>query len=139
MFDWLVGGFYLNETNNLTDTVRFGNDANRYVDTALNGATRSALLPTGAQFFGSLGASAPLFGQVLLAQNPIVAAPPGPGLPPVRLLDIAPPGSPLFTYLNTPLTGNPAGSGNSNDEFKVKTSAIALFTHNIIHVTDRLR
>ncbi|UZK66405.1 TonB-dependent receptor [Sphingomonas sp. M1-B02] len=134
--DWLIGGFYLNERNDLKDVVRFGNDANRYVDAVLNGATRSAALPTGAQFFGTLGNTAPLFGQVLLAQNPIVAAPPGPGLPPVRLLNIAPPGSALFSYLNSPLTGNPAGVGNNDDVFHVKTDAIALFTHNIINVSD---
>jgi outer membrane receptor protein involved in Fe transport len=138
VLDWLVGGFYLNESNKLRDTVRFGNDANLYVDSALNGATRSPALPTGAQFFGSLGTSAPLFGQVLLAQNPIVAPPPAAGLPPVRLRDIAPVGSPLFAYLNTPLTGNPAGSGNNNDDFSVKTNAFALFTHNIINVNDKL-
>jgi iron complex outermembrane recepter protein len=138
VLDWLVGGFYLNETNKLRDVVRIGNDGNRYVDAVLNGATRSAALPTGAQFFGSLGATAPLFGQVLLAQNPIVAPPPAAGLPPVRLRDIAPAGSPLFAYLNTPLTGNPAGSGNNNDDFTVKTNAFALFTHNIINVTDKL-
>ncbi len=131
VLDWLVGGFYLNETNKLHDTVRVGNDANRYVDAVLNGATRSALLPTGAQFFGTLGPSVPLFGQVLLAQNPVVAP------PATRLSAIAPPGSPLFAYLNTPLTGNPAGSGN-NDDFRVKTQAFALFTHNIVNVTDQL-
>ncbi|WP_404333469.1 TonB-dependent receptor domain-containing protein [Sphingomonas sp. MMS12-HWE2-04] len=136
--DWLIGGFYLNEKNDLRDTVRVGNDANLYVDSVLNGATRSATLPTGAQFFGSLGASAPLFGQVLLAQNPVVAPPPAVGLPPVRLRDIAPVGSPLYAYLNTPLTGNPSGSGNNNDDFSVKTNAFALFTHNIINVSDKL-
>lgn len=131
LLDLLVGGFYLNEANNLTDTVRFGNDANRYVDTLLNAATRSAALPSGAQFFGASLTPAPLFGQVLLAQNPFVA-------PGVRLGDIAPPGSALFTYLNTPLTGNPAGSGNNNDLFRVKTDAFAIFTHNIVHLSDKL-
>lgn len=135
--DWLVGGFYLNEELNLRDTVQIGADGNRYVDTLLNGATRSALLPTGAQFFGSLGPTVPLFGQVLLAQNPIVAPPPAAGLPPVRLLNIAPPGSPLFSYLNTPLVGNPAGSGNNPDLFRVKTDAFALFTHNIVNLSDQ--
>jgi iron complex outermembrane receptor protein len=136
--DWLVGGFYLNEELKLRDTVRIGADGNRYLDTLLNGATRSALLPTGAQFYGSLGSTVPLFGQVLLAQNPIVAPPPAAGQPPVRLLNIAPPGSPLFTYLNTPLTGNPSGSGNNDDLFRVRTNAFALFTHNIINITDQV-
>lgn len=136
--DWLVGGFYLNETNDLRDTVRIGNDGNRYVDTVLNGALRSAQLPTGAQFFGSLGPTIPLFGQVLLAQNPIVAPPPAPGLGPIRLQQIAPPGSPLFALLNSPLPGAQAGQGNNNDDFRVKTNAFAAFTHNIINITDDL-
>lgn len=137
VLDWLVGGFYLNEKNSLFDTVRIGNDGNRYVDTVLNGATRSALLPTGAQFFGSLGPTVPLFGQVLLAQNPIVAPPPAAGLPPIRLQQIAPPGSPLFALLNSPLPGAQPGQGNSND-YRVQTNAFALFTHNIINITENL-
>ena len=136
--DWLVGGFYLNETNDLRDTVRIGNDGNRYVDTVLNGALRSAQLPTGAQFFGTLGPTIPLFGQVLLAQNPIVAPPPAAGLPPIRLQQIAPPGSPLFALLNSPLPGAQPGQGNNNDDFRVKTNAFAAFTHNIINITDSL-
>jgi outer membrane receptor protein involved in Fe transport len=138
--DWLVGGFYLNEKNKLRDTVRFGNDANRYVDTLLNGATRSALLPTGAQFFGSFPGAGqpggvPLFSQVIYAQNPLI---PVPGVGNLPLQTIAPPGSPLFTFLNTPLTGNMAGQGNNDDNFSVDTQAYALFTHNIINLTDKL-
>ena len=141
--DYLVGGFYLNETLKLRDTVRLGNDANRYVDTIFAGAAR-------AQFFGSfavptlpaLGASlvggpalpagtVPLLGQLVFLQNPLVA-------PNVRLQQIAPPGSPLFALLNSPLPAGTAGQGNNNDEFRVKTQAFAAFTHNIVHVTDDL-
>ncbi|WP_448657368.1 TonB-dependent receptor [Sphingomonas sp. CJ99] len=136
--DWLVGGFYLNETNTLRDTVRIGNDGNRYVDFLLNGATRSQLLPTGAQFYGTLGPNVPLFGQVLLQQNPIVAPPPAAGLPPIRLQQIAPAGSALFNLLTNPLPGAQPGQGNNNDDFRVKTNAIALFTHNIFNFTDEL-
>ena len=49
-----------------------------------------------------------------------------------------PPGSALFTYLNTPLAGNPAGSGNVADDFRVKTNAFAVFTHNRINITDNV-
>lgn len=136
--DFLVGAFYLNEDLTLRDTVRIGNDGNAYVDTILNIATRSAQLPTGAQFFGTLGTAAPLFGQVLLAQNPIVAPPPAAGLPPIFLSNIAPPGSPLFNLLNSPLPGAVPGQGNNNDDFRVRTNALALFTHNIFNITDSL-
>lgn len=139
VLDYLVGGFYLDETLKLRDTVRLGNDGNRYVDTVLSGATRSTALPTGAQFFGSLGPTVPLFGQVLLAQNPVVAPPPAAGLPPVTLRQIAPPGSPLFALLNSPLPGGAAGQGNNNDNFRVQTRAFAAFTHNIVNITDQLK
>jgi iron complex outermembrane recepter protein len=148
--DFLIGGFYLNETNRLRDTVRIGNDGNRYVDFALNGATRSAALPSGAQFYGSFGVptlqqvgaafqglaplpagSVPLFGQVLYLQNPFVA-------PGVRLQQIAAPGSALFNLLNAPLPAAAAGQGNNNDDFEVKTNAFAIFTHNIVNLTDKL-
>ncbi|MHA6722566.1 TonB-dependent receptor [Sphingomonas sp. RS2018] len=127
--DWLVGGFYLNESNKLHDTVRLGADNNLYVDTLLRGATASTALPTGAQFFGSFPRSGqtggvPLFSQVLLASSPALQA-------------AAAQSPALFAYLNTPLVGNAAGQGNNND-YSVKTDAFALFTHNIINVTDKL-
>lgn len=145
--DWLVGGFYLNETLKLHDTVRVGADANAYVDYALAGALAAPPAAGGigqpAQFYGSFGVptfnqvvanlqfgvpyptgTVPLFGQLLYAGSPALQA-------------AAPPGSPLFNYLNTPIAGASAGQGNNND-YRVKTDAFALFTHNIVHVTDKL-
>lgn len=127
--DFLVGAFYLNEDNRVFDTVRLGNDANRYVDFLLRGATTSAALPTGAQFFGSFPAAGqaggvPLFSQVLLAQSAALRA-------------AAAQSPALLAYLNTPLTGNAPGQGNSND-YRVKTNAFAAFTHNIIRFSDQL-
>ncbi len=146
--DFLIGGFYLNERLKLRDTVRLGVDANRYVDTLLGGALAAPPSAGGigrqAQFFGSftvptfaqLAASlrggpalptgtVPLFGQLLYAQS-------------AALQSAAPPGSALFTFLNTPLTPNQPGQGNNNDEFAVDTNAFALFTHNIVNLTDQL-
>jgi outer membrane receptor protein involved in Fe transport len=122
--DWLVGGFYLNETLTLTDTIKLGAQADQFVDGVVNGLTRSAALPTGMQLYGTLGPSTPLFGQVALATNPTLRA--------------AALGNPaLFSLFNSPLPRNPAGSG-INDDFKVKTNAIALFTHNIVKLSDKL-
>ncbi|MDV3457181.1 TonB-dependent receptor [Sphingomonas sp. HF-S4] len=155
--DWLIGGFYLNETNKLRDTVRLGNDANRYVDTLLGAAIAAPPAQGGlgvrAQFFGTstvptfgqLAASfqggpalpagtVPLASQLIYLQNPLI---PVPGVGNVRLQTLAPPGSPLFAYLNTPLTQNAAGQGNT-DNFRVKTNAFALFTHNVINLADNL-
>ncbi len=161
VLDWLIGGFYLNEDLTLTDTVRFGNDGNRYVDTVFAGALGApppAGFGTPLQFYGSLGPGVPLFGAALL--NPAVpnsipalqaaygqqlgllvgcfranvgTAPAGtcvvPGIPTAPV-----PG--LAALVTQPLPGVSPGQGNNNDVFGVKTNAFALFTHNIINVTD---
>lgn len=124
--DWLVGGFYLNESLSLTDTVRFGTQADPFVDSLFNQLTRSALLPSGAQLFGTLGPTVPLFGQVALASNPALAAAAAAGGPAV-----------LGTFLN-PLPATPNGAGQVADRYNVDTNAFAIFTHNIINVTDKL-
>ncbi|MBC2776689.1 TonB-dependent receptor [Parasphingopyxis marina] len=118
--DWLVGGFYLNETLTLRDNVRLGAQANQYADGAF------AFNPAaGFEFFDSFGPTVPEFGQVLLATNPQLAA--------------AAAGNPaLFALLNTPLPGNPEGSGQLADNYTVDTQAIALFTHNVIEIADGL-
>lgn len=68
--DWLVGGFYLNEKLTLNDTIRFGSQADQYVDGVINGLTRSTTLPTGLQLFGTLGPLVPVFGGVPLPRTP---------------------------------------------------------------------
>jgi iron complex outermembrane recepter protein len=145
--DFLIGGFYLNERNKLRDTVRVGNDANRYVDFVLSGALAAPPAAGGigrpAQFYGSfnvptfaqLAASlqggpalpagtVPLFSQLLLAQSP-------------QLQAAAAANPALGAYLNTPLTGAQAGQGNTND-YRIDTDAFAIFTHNIVNITDQL-
>ena len=146
--DWLIGGFYLNESNKLRDTVRVGDDANLYVDTLLGGALAAPPAAGGigrrAQFFGTAPVptfqqlavalqggpalpqgTVPLFSQLLLFQSP-------------QLLQAALANPALLAYFNTPLTGNASGQGNNDDNFEVKTNAFAIFTHNIINVTDKL-
>ena len=124
--DWLVGGFYLNEKLNLTDVVRYGTQADQFVDGIFNQLTRSTALPTGAQLFGTLGAGVPLFGQVALASNPTLAAAAAAGGPAV-----------LATFLQ-PIPRTPNGAGQVADRYKVDTQAFALFTHNIINITDNI-
>ena len=123
--DWLVGGFYLNEKLTLTDVVRFGTQTDQFVDGIVNQLTRSALLPGGAQLFGTLP-GVPLMGQVLLASNPALAAQAGLGGPAV-----------LATFLQ-PIPRTPDGAGQQADNYQVDTQAFALFTHNIINVTDNV-
>jgi iron complex outermembrane receptor protein len=124
--DWLVGGFYLNETLTLRDTVRFGNDASAYVDQFVGNLTRSPTLPTGFQVFGTR-AGVPLVGQVLLASNPQLAAAAAAAGPAV-----------LGTFLN-PFPATPSGGGQIADNYRVKTDAFAIFTHNIISITDKMK
>jgi iron complex outermembrane recepter protein len=123
--DWLVGAFYLNEKNRLNDTVRFGTQANLYTDSLIRGLTTSTALPTGLQLHGTLGPGVPLFGQVALATNPTLLA--------AALSNPA-----LFSLFNSPIPGAAAGQGQVDDAYRVKTEAIALFTHNIINFSDSL-
>lgn len=124
--DWLIGGFYLNEKNSLTDTVRFGTQGDAYVDNFVNLLTDAAFPgPGGFQVFGTIPGR-PLVGQVLLASNPALAAAAAGGGPAV-----------LATFL-TPFPATPAGAGQVADRYKVDTQAFAAFTHNIIKFNDNL-
>ena len=145
--DWLIGGFYLNETLKLRDTVRIGNDGNRYVDSVFAGLGGvqffgSYNVPTIPQLVGSLTGgpalprgTVPLLGQLAYLQNPLIPVAPGVSLP---LQTLAAANPQLMGYLMSPLPGAMPGQGNNPDDFRVKTNAVALFTHNIIKVTDQL-
>jgi outer membrane receptor protein involved in Fe transport len=158
VLDWLVGGFYLNETNKLRDVVTVGNDANRYVDTVFAGQLQAGF-GRPLQFYGSLGPTVPTFGAALLNPAvpntlPALTAAYGALAPLVGCFraqaGTAPaaacvipnyPRTPipgLAALAASPLPGAVAGQGNSPDDFRVKTNAFALFTHNIINVTDSL-
>lgn len=127
--DWLVGAFYLNQTIDARETIRFGTQANEFTDLLTFGAT-------GAQVFGSLPAS--VFGPAV----PVLGfTDPATGLPvvidPLTGLPIGP-----VSPLNTPgaianfLPGTVAGDGNNDDLFDLTTNAIGIFTHNVFNVTD---
>ena len=124
--DWLVGGFYLNEKLTLTDVVRYGTQADQFVDGIFSQLTRNALLPNGAQLFGTLGPTVPLFGQVAFSQMS----------PAQQAAILANPGV-RDTFLQ-PIPRTPDGAGQQADRYQVDTQAFALFTHNIINITDRL-
>lgn len=124
--DWMVGGFYLSEKNNLTDRVRFGTQGDAYVDNFINLLTDAAVPgPGGFQIFGTIPGR-PLVGQVLLASSPTLAAAAVASGPAV-----------LATFL-APFPATPAGAGQVADNYKVDTEAFALFTHNIINFNDNI-
>ncbi len=153
VLDWLVGGFYLNESNKVRDTVRFGNDANLYVDSLLSAGIAPSFGGARLQFYGSLGPTVPYVGQALLnpgtptaafgAAGPLIAcfrAQAGTGPAASCVIPNFPtaviPG--LAALATTALPGVTSGQGNNNDNFQVKTNAFAIFTHNILNVTDKL-
>jgi outer membrane receptor protein involved in Fe transport len=132
--DWLVGGFYLNEKNTLTDRVRFGTQADAFVDNFINILTDAVVPgPGGAQVFGTIPGR-PTIGQVLIA-NPAVV----PGSGGLTLAQIATLQGPavLATFL-APFPATPAGAGQVADNYQVDTEAFALFTHNIINFSDNI-
>lgn len=129
VLDWLVGGFYLNEELTLTDTVRFGTQASEYVDALLsaNTSTLSPLAPFGFSLFGSLP-NRPFLGNAFLADPQVQGAI---GQNPALL--------PQFTTFLTPSDSSATSIGGEiADSFTVDTNAIALFTHNIINISDAL-
>ncbi|HEY0623911.1 TonB-dependent receptor [Sphingomonas sp.] len=124
--DWLVGGFYLNEKLTLTDVVRFGTQTDQFVDGLVNQLSRSAALPTGGQLFGTLGAGVPLMGQVAFAT----------ASPAVQAAILASPA--IQATFFQPIPRTPNGAGQQADNYQVDTQAFAIFTHNIINITDNV-
>ena len=132
--DWMVGGFYLNEKNTLTDRVRFGTQADAYVDNFINLLTDAVVPgPGGAQIFGTIPGR-PTIGQVLLANPAIVPGSGGRTLGQIATLQGP---AVVATFLN-PFPATPAGAGQVADNYQVDTEAYALFTHNIINFNDNI-
>ncbi len=119
--DWLIGAFFLSEDLDLVDTVRFGADANLYLDAVAAGATANPLVPGGLQLTGSLGPAVPS----LFVRLPN-------GAPALRIAPGVPAGLPSFF-----LPGSFEGAGQQADAYNVETTAFALFTHNEIKFGDR--
>jgi outer membrane receptor protein involved in Fe transport len=123
--DWLVGGYYADETLKVADNIAYGADYNQFaagrvqllfapVNPALAGAFRQL-------GFQNLNSFAQLF---VNAQLPAA-------LPPATRAAIV--GAVAGQVANTPLSG-----GGIDDRYEQKSRNFALFTHNIINVTDKL-
>jgi iron complex outermembrane recepter protein len=132
--DWLVGGFYLNEKNTLTDRVRFGTQGDSYVDNFINLLTDAAVPgPGGFQVFGTIPGR-PTVGQVLLSSPAIIPGSGGRTLAQIAALQ----GPAVLATFLSPFPATPAGAGQVADNYQVDTEAYALFTHNIINFTDNI-
>jgi outer membrane receptor protein involved in Fe transport len=148
--DWLVGGYYANEKLQVADNLSYGNDYDRYANclvadnfaaatgqaallapgtpTCFNPVIANALLPL-------VGANAPAL--AAFARLPINLGPP---------FGVVNFGNPPFTnsgFSNVAtLLGHPgltlAGTG-LDDLYDQTSNNWAVFTHNIVSITDRLK
>jgi outer membrane receptor protein involved in Fe transport len=123
--DWLVGGYYADETLKTADNIQYGADYNQFA------AGRVGLLsPALAAFplfgFQNLNGFSQAFLNGQLATNPAFAGVPAAARPLV-INAIA------GQVANTPLSG-----GGINDRYRQKSRNYALFTHNIFNITDQL-
>ena len=141
--DWLVGGFYSNEKTDYRDTVRFGNDAARYVDALAMGSDINGAAPGGTGFtvFGSLGPGAGRLFEVAL--NPgltagLTAAYCGAAPTPTCAATAAgAAASALSAYATAFAAAAPLpGDGQQKELTQVESTSASIFTHNIISLTD---
>jgi outer membrane receptor protein involved in Fe transport len=115
--DWLVGGYYANEKLQVRDNLRFGTQYGNFVSCRIALAINPALANPSAQ--NCLGAN-------------------------VAALDGTLTGTPAFGAA-TPLIlaginnlGSISDAGGTGDIYNQESNNFALFTHNIVHLTDRL-
>lgn len=111
--DWLVGGYYAHEKLTLRDNIVFGADYGRFATCRLLTANltpaQSAAFP-----YAACGSSTGTAGLI----SALVPAP-------LR---------PAFTAL----ANIPAGTGDTDSRYFQKSENWALFTHNILHITDKI-
>lgn len=109
--DWLVGGYYANEKLTLEDNIRFGADFGKFATCRLLTSNLS-----GAQLaafpYAACGSAAGVSGLIT-------------ALVPAAL-------RPAFTAL----ANIPTGTGDTDSRYFQKSENWALFTHNIVHITD---
>ncbi|WIW88148.1 TonB-dependent receptor [Sphingobium sp. V4] len=148
MLDWLVGGYYANEKLTLQDNIVFGADYGRFAACRLmagsslnSNFTAQQLAACGSGLATSAlitGTQAQLNGGIATAiSNSLIAQ----GVPRMQAAIIAGnQASAISTGLGNglrALSAIPAGTGDVASLYRQKSENWALFTHNIIHVTNR--
>ncbi len=113
--DWLVGGFYANEKLTVRDNLRFGNQYGRFAN---------CRIITGGGLAGLYSPTNPLCVTPGVGQATI-----GGASGPISSADILA----AFTALD-----GLNNLGTTNDRYSQTDTNWALFTHNIVHITDRL-
>jgi iron complex outermembrane receptor protein len=127
--DWLVGGYYAHEDLTLRDNIVFGNDYGRFAACRLmagSGAT-SNLTQQQLAACGSAAGTAALIAATQARLQAALAA-----LPPAQATAIA---TGLGNGLRA-LAAIPGGAGDTDSLYYQKSENWALFTHNIVHVTN---
>jgi len=139
MLDWLVGGYYANEKLTLRDNIRFGQDYGRFSACRLmaGAGNTSNLSPAQLSLCGRAidgNALTPDVGNLIAAtQGSINAAlTPAVGGTQAGLISGG-----LGAGL-TALANIPTGAGDTDTRYFQKSENWALFTHNIVHITDKL-
>lgn len=112
--DWLVGGYYSNEKLTLVDNIRFGADYGLFATCRiLSGSLPAASLPCNSR----ASFLAPTVGVIdQVTTNPIL-------------------NGALRTLVNIGATGT---AGDRDARYKQDSESIAAFTHNIVHITNKL-
>jgi len=112
--DWLVGGFFANEKLTVRDNLRFGNQYGRFATCRIisGGGLAGLYSPT----------------------NPLCVAP---GVGPATLAGATGASGPDIVAAFTALDGL-NNRGSTIDQYKQDGTNWAVFTHNIVHITDRL-
>ncbi|UZW54592.1 TonB-dependent receptor [Sphingobium sp. JS3065] len=115
VLDWLVGGYYAHEKLTLEDNIRFGADYGAF-------ATCRLLAGASVPSTGAENALPCNNATALQAAIPLTSA----GANPILLSGLQ------------ALAGIPSGAGDQASIYRQKSENWALFTHNIVHITNRI-
>ncbi|SEJ89612.1 TonB-dependent Receptor Plug Domain [Sphingobium sp. AP50] len=139
--DWLVGGYYANERLTLQDNIRFGADYGRFAACRLMagaGATSNFTAAQLAACGSGLATSALINGTQAQLNAGLTAALIARGLPAATAAAQA---GAISTGLGNglrALAAIPSGTGDVASLYRQKSENWAIFTHNIVHITNRL-
>lgn len=118
--DWLVGSYYANEKLTLEDNIVYGADYGRFATCRL--------------LTGSFAASPP--NGVTPGTFPYAACGSAPGI--TNVINNLPAPQSAFAPFFNQLAGIQGGTGDVHSRYFQKSKNWALFTHNIVHITDKL-
>lgn len=139
--DWLVGGYYANERLTLQDNIRFGSDYGRFAACRLMagaGVNSNFTAQQLAACGSGLATGALITGTQAQLNAGLTAALIGNGVP--AAIAAAQAGA-ISTGLGNglrALAAIPSGTGDVASLYRQKSENWALFTHNIVHITNRL-